>query len=248
MSSQGFVGDLLIGAGVVDAAGLALGLERQSRQSTTLGRALSDLGLADEGAVAAAMASAMQLEYLDAVPPDVSQAVGALFPVAFFQKRGAALLGVDGDAFRVAVTDPLDYSVLQDVEFRTGKKAVTVVITQTWLERHCHPLLGDADQAAHYDMLTEVEPSGEIEATSDAEYDLVDPAALAKDIQQTPVIKLVNLILSDAAKAAASDVHIEPHETRLHVRQRVDGLLHDLRSSLTICRTRRSPVSSSCPG
>ena len=82
-------------------------------------------------------------------------------------------------------------------------------------------------------MLDDVKPAGEVEATADGEYDLVDPASLAKDVQLPPIVKLVNLILSDAAKAGASDIHIEPHETLLQVRQRVDGLLHDV---LTIPR------------
>jgi hypothetical protein len=96
MISHGFVGDLLIRAGVVDAAGLALGLEAQSRQTTTLGRALAGLGLAEESAVASALASALHLEYLDGAAPEVPEAVVALLPVAFCQKRGAAPLGFDG--------------------------------------------------------------------------------------------------------------------------------------------------------
>ena len=228
MSSHGFVGDLLIRAGVVDAAGLALGLEAQSRQATTLGRALAGLGLAEESAVAAAIASALHLEYLDGEPPEVGEAVAALLPVAFCRKRGAAPLGLDGNVLRVAVTNPMDYSVLQDVEFRTGKKAVAVVVTETWLEKLFRRLYPEADRAATYDMLDAVKPAGEVEAASDGEYDLVDPASLAKDVQLPPIVKLVNLILSDAAKAGASDVHIEPHEALLQVRQRVDGLLHDV--------------------
>src|SRR6185436_8565248 len=83
-------------------------------------------------------------------------------------------------------------------------------------------------RASSYDMLQQVDPAGQIEAASEAEYDLVDPASLAKDVQLPPIVRLVNLILSDAAKAGASDVHIEPHELLLQVRQRVDGLLHDV--------------------
>src|SRR6185295_17925033 len=126
MSSHGFVGDLLIRAGVVDAAGLALGVEAQARQATTLGRALAGLGLAAEPAVASAIASALRLEFLDGEPPDVSEAVTALLPLAFCQKRGVTPLGSTGGVLRVAVINPMDYSVLQDVEFRTGKKAVAV--------------------------------------------------------------------------------------------------------------------------
>src|SRR5258706_1785952 len=229
MSSHGFVGDLLIRAGVVDADGLARGVEAQSRNGTTLGRSLASLGLAEESAVSAAIASAMHLEYLEDATPEIAATVVALLPQAFCQKRGAAPLGFDGNILRVAVTDPMDHSVLQDVEFRTGGKAVAVVVTQTWLEmlfQRMYP--AETERKASYDMLNDVKPAGEVEAATDREYDLADPASLAKDVQLPPIVKLVNLVLSDAAKAGASDVHIEPHETELQVRQRVDGQLHDV--------------------
>src|SRR5206468_11554839 len=82
-------------------------------------------------------------------------------------------------------------------------------------------------------MFQTADPAGQIEASGEAEYELVDPATLAKDVQLPPIVRLVNLILSDAAKAGASDVHVEPHEGLLQVRQRVDGQLHDV---LTIPR------------
>lgn len=228
MSSHGFVGDLLIRAGLVDADGLARGLAAQSEPPSTLGRALAVLGLAEETAVAAAIASTLHLEFLDGDLPEVGEAVAALLPLAFCQKRGAAPLGLSGNVLRVAVTNPMDYSVLQDVQFRTGKKAVAVVVTETWLEKFFGRLHPVPTRAATYNMLAGVKPVGEVEAATDGEYELVDPASLAKDVQLPPIIKLVNLILSDAAKAGASDVHIEPHETLLQVRQRVDGLLHDV--------------------
>jgi type IV pilus assembly protein PilB len=77
-------------------------------------------------------------------------------------------------------------------------------------------------------MLGGGEPVGEVEVSKEREYDLVDPAALAKGTTLPPIVRLVNLILSDAAKAGASDVHVEPNETFLQVRQRVDGLLHEV--------------------
>ena len=227
MSSHGFVGDLLIRAGLVDAAGLARGVEAQSKKETTLGRALAGLGLAEESAVATAIAAAMHVEYLDGEPPEIAEAILAMLPVAFCRKRRATPLGLSGNALRVAVTNPMDYSLLQDVEFRTGRKALAVVVTETWLDNLFHRLYPEPVRAATYDLLDSVKPVGEVEATSD-EYDLVDPASLAKGMQLPPIVKLVNLILSDAARAGASDVHIEPHETELQVRQRVDGLLHDV--------------------
>jgi len=227
MRAQGFVGDLLIRAGVVDAAGLARALEVQATQASTLGRALAGLGLADESVVAATIASALHLEYLGGELPDVPDAVAAMLPVTFCRKRGAAPLAFDGKRLRLAVTNPVDDSVLRDVEFRTGKKAVAVVVTESWLEK-LFDRLYPAAPVSSYDMFQTADPAGQIEASGEAEYNLVDPASLAKDVQLPPIVRLVNLILSDAARAGASDVHIEPHESQLQIRQRVDGLLHDV--------------------
>ena len=141
-----------------------------------------------------------------------------------------------GAALTIAVTDPLDYSAVQAVEFRTGKRVTPVVVTQTWFEtllsrryqKPDRPGESGPERLATYDQLLSRDPTGEVEvAVVEQEVNL---SALA---DQPPIVRLVNLILSDAAKAGASDVHIEPHETQLHVRQRVDGLLRDV---LTIPR------------
>jgi type IV pilus assembly protein PilB len=228
MSTHGFVGDLLIRAGVTDASGLAQALEVQSRNPVTLGRALASLGLAEESLVASTIASALSLEYLGGDPPVVLDEVAALLPAEFCRKHRALPLTLKGNVLRLALTDPLNYSILQDVEFRTGKKAASVVVTQTWLEQMCPRLYPDANRSASYDMLDGVTPAGEVEASKELEYDLVDPVVLAKDTKLPPIVRLVNLILSDAAKAGASDVHVEPNETFLQVRQRVDGLLREV--------------------
>src|SRR5262245_17490899 len=226
MGSHGFLGDLLIRAGVVDAAGLAVALQVQSREATTLGRALAGLGLAEESSVASAIASAMHLEYFAGDVPDVDPAVVALLPAAFCKQRRVAPLGFERDVLRLAVIDPADYSTIQDTQFRVGKKAVAVVVTETWFETLFRRLYPDVSRAASYDMLDAAKPEGEVESAS--EYYLVDPATLAKGVQLPPIVKLVNLVLSDAAKTGASDIHIEPRETCMQVRQRVDGLLRDM--------------------
>ena len=235
-SIYGRVGELLIKAGVVDATGLARASEVKSAAGTTLGRVLSTLGLANESAVAAAIASGLRLEYVQGQPPDAADAVAQLLPEAFCRQYRVAPLSFQGAALTIAVTDPLDYSAVQAVEFRTGKRVTPVVVTQTWLETLLSRRYQKLDQSvenaperlASYDQLLARDPTGEVEvAVVEQEVNL---SALA---DQPPIVRLVNLILSDAAKAGASDVHIEPHETQLNVRQRVDGLLRDV---LTIPR------------
>jgi type II secretory ATPase GspE/PulE/Tfp pilus assembly ATPase PilB-like protein/ActR/RegA family two-component response regulator len=228
MSAHGLVGDLLIRTGVVDAARLTRALDVQAKHASTLGRALADLGLADEPSVAAATASALHLEYLSGEPPVIGEDVARLLPADFCRKRRVIPLGLAANCLRLAVADPMDYSVLQDVEFKTGRKTVAVVVTQTWLETAVARLYPELDRALSYDMLTGVNPAGEIESSNEAEYDLVDPATLARETELPPIVRLVNMILSDAAKAGASDVHIEPQEKFVQVRLRVDGLLRDV--------------------
>jgi type IV pilus assembly protein PilB len=234
MSTGGFLGDLLVKRGVIDAAGLTRAVAAQSEHGTTLGRALADLGLADESAVASTVATALHLEFLSGELPDVSPAAGAQLTADFCKKRGVVPLALDGAVLRVALSNPLDDSVVRDVGFRTGRKTIGIVVTQAWLDRLYAKVYAPAvaPAATSYDMLSNEKPAGEVEATSEREYDL-DPATVAKGTNLPPVVRLVNLLLSDAAAAGASDVHIEPQETMLQVRQRVDGLLHEV---LTIPR------------
>jgi type IV pilus assembly protein PilB len=232
MSTHGFVGDLLIREGVIDARGLARGLEARTANGSTLGRALATLGLADESVVAAKIAVALHLEHLDGELPAVAENISALLTPEFCRKRRVVPLGFDGAVLRLAVSDPMDDSVLQDARFRTGRETVAVVVTQTWLERLCRQVYPEpkteVSQSTPYDMFGKSNPAGEMEVSNEREYDLVDPATLAKGTELPPIVRLVNLILSDAASAGASDVHIEPQEGSVQVRQRVDGLLRDV--------------------
>jgi type IV pilus assembly protein PilB len=230
MHIHGPTGKALVQAGIVDAAGLARALEAQAKRPATLGRILAELGLSDEPGVARAIASAMRLEFYDG---EISGAAAtSVLPADFCRKRSVFPLGVDGNRLRLAVTDPLDYSVLQDVEFRTEKRVIAVLVTETWLER----ALGIAPMAPpepspackQYDTLQTVEPVGQVEPNAISELDLVDPVTLARDTNLPPIVKLVNLILSEAAAAGASDIHVEPQESFLNVRHRVDGLLREV--------------------
>ena len=230
MSSHGYVGDLLMKKGLVDEAGLVRAIASQASHPSTLGRALARLGLADESDVAIETATALHLPFLEYVedhPPQIGEAIVALLPAEFCRKRGVLPLAVEGNILKVAVVDPLDDSVIQDVKFRTGKKTSAIVMTQSGFERLVARLYPE-DPTVAYDMLEAAAPAGEVELSDTDEWELVDPAKIAKDVKLPPIIRLVNLILSDAASAGASDVHVEPQEKNLQVRQRVDGMLRDV--------------------
>lgn len=221
------IGDLLVRSGIIDAAGLALARETQEKNGTSLSSALTALGLADEIGLAAAIAQSMRLEALGPELPVVPAEVAALLPCDFCRKRTVLPLSLQGKILRLALADPMDYSTIQDAEFRSGKRVLAVVASTAQIQtliRNTYP----EEVSANLDVLGMGGVQGEVETVGDSEIEVVDPAKLAKDTNMPPVVRLVNLILSGAAKNGASDIHMEPKETYLQVRYRVDGLLRDV--------------------
>jgi len=227
MSRHTFLGELLVGKGIVDEAALTRATAEASTRGATLGWTLGSLGLADESRVAQTLATALHLGYVDSDPREIGRGCTGILPAEFCRKRSVIPLRVDGVLLQLGMSDPLDYSACQDAEFRSGKKVVAVVVTQSWLEKALDYVFAEA-RASAYHELTRTDPAGELEPTGDEEYDLVDPNTLASDTKLPPIVRLVNLMLSDAARSGASDVHIEPHETNVLVRQRVDGMLREV--------------------
>jgi type IV pilus assembly protein PilB len=229
MTTRALAGNVLRRAGVLDPESLARAIEVQRKQRCTLGRALATIGLSDESTVAKILATALHLELLDGELPHIETEVAALLPEDFCRKRGVVPLTLDGKLIRLAVANPMDDVVLQDVRFKTGKQTAAVVVTETQLEQLCASVYPENEVQANTSSILDPEaPSGEVESDVTTEYDLIDPAALAKDTKLPPIVRLVNLMLSDAAAAGASDVHVEPQQLSLQIRQRIDGLLRDV--------------------
>ncbi len=228
MTKRSLIGDLLIRGGLIDATGLERAQELQARAGGSLGRAIADLGLASEDAVFAAMAKELHLEYLGAQAPDVSPEMATTLPADSCHKRLIVPLGLQGSSLRLAMADPVDYSTISDVEFRTGRRVVVVVTSESSIRAMLNQLYPSAPESEKiYNLLASVNPAGEMEAAQ-SEYEVIDPASLAKDTELPPIVRLVNLMLSDAAKQGASDIHVEPQENILQVRCRLDGQLHDV--------------------
>jgi len=222
------LGDLLVRAGLIDPSGLSRAMEDQSKGNVSLGRALANLGLADENAVSAAIAQGLRIECLNAELPEIAPELEALLPMKFCQRHSVVPLSIQGNSLRLGMADPLDYPTIQDAMFRTNKEVVPVVASQTSIETLLNRFPSETVEAEEtYESLTGAVPEGEVIAMEAAD-EAINAAKLAQDTNLAPVVRLVNLMLSGAAKVGASDIHVEPKERTLLVRQRVDGLLHDV--------------------
>ena len=227
MPKKAAIADLLVREGIIDSSGLSLAREAQEKYAISLSKALATLGLADEQRQVGAIAKSLHLESLIGELPEVAAEAAIVLAADFCRKRLVAPLSLQGKTLRLALVDPMDYSTIQDVEFRTGKRVVAVVSGETHIQTLIHKIYPD-EVPAHLSALATGDVQGEVETVGDAEIEVVDPAKLARDTQMPPVVRLVNLILSGAAKNGASDIHMEPKENHLQVRYRVDGLLREV--------------------
>jgi type IV pilus assembly protein PilB len=224
---QSIIHDLLLRSGVVDAVALERAADVQSTGGISLPRALVSLGYVREDAITATIAHGLNLEHLGPDPPPVPPEAYDLLPAAFCRQRKVTPLSNNDRVFRLAIVDPLDYFTIQDVEFRTRKQVACVVTDESTLEDLIQKIYGkrlepDSPTVAP-ETAAELEMRGE-----DENYDLGNEAALASNANMPPVVKLVNQFIGRAVKSGASDIHVEPQEDFLQVRQRVDGNLQDL--------------------
>jgi len=227
---QQHLNEYLLRSGLLGPDGLARVVEIKSRDGGSLARIAADLGLAKEEAVSKAVAAALGLEHDELQGPPPIPAAGVALPPEFCRKRLVLPLGLKGNTLRLAMADPLDHSTVQDVEFRTSKWVAVVVAPESSILRALKAALPESNDsgAMSFDLLTDVTPDGEVEISQDAQCEVVDPAQLAKDVKLPPIVRLVNVALTNAAKAGASDIHVEPHEGGLLIRHRIDGILQDV--------------------
>jgi type IV pilus assembly protein PilB len=123
------------------------------------------------------------------------------------------------------MADPSNIFAIDDIKFLTGYNVEPLVASDASIKTAIEKYYDSSDMGGLEGVLTEFD-EGEMEVIQDEEE--VDLSDLKKAVEDAPVVKLVNLILTDAIKKGASDIHIEPYEKTFRVRYRIDGVLHEV--------------------
>jgi len=129
-----------------------------------------------------------------------------------------------GNMLTLAVADPYDISALDEMAFISGCQVELVIVSEAQLLEHLDAM-GTSD--GHLDDVIADLGANDLEVVDTSEAEL-DEHMLTTETEAAPVVKLVNLILLDAIKRGASDIHLEPYEKVLRVRYRIDGVLHEI--------------------
>jgi type IV pilus assembly protein PilB len=236
------IGECLRQAGIITEADLQTALVEHKRSGERLGSVLIRMNLATERQIAKALAYQLGFLYVDLAenPPD-SDAV-LLIPKDVALKRNCIAVSLERNLLTVAMSDPLLFTLVQDLEFQTGYRIKQVVATrQEIVEAIERAYPGKALVRAPGQGSLErqrggaVAPSGTSPASGKPAYSRSDEdvfeqttAPRAPAPETAPIIDMVELVIKSALRSRASDIHIEPTEGDVVVRQRLDGLLKEV--------------------
>src|ERR687896_245299 len=208
------LGQILIELGLITSEQLESALQEHQRTPKALGRVLIDLGMIREAALGPALAGEGGREFGGWPVTWPIPASTALLPEALARRYRALPIGDRDGKLLVAMSDPANVYALDDIRTITGRDVQPVVATSADVEQAIAKYAG---LDSHVEQLA-------AEAAEGSEGEELDLEAALED---APIVKLVNAIMSQAVAERASDVHIEPGERDVRIRFRVDGVLHE---------------------
>jgi len=216
------LGDILIREGLITRDQLTAALTEQKSSGHRLGYVLVKLGLVQELEVTKVLARQFRMPAVDLTRFEVDLKIIRLIPSDFALKHVVLPLKREGRTLTVAMPDPTNTGVLDDLKFITRFDLFPVIAGEYTLRNLIEKHYESSDQQLQT-LLKDMEEIGESDVEIVEEQE--EEAATQAQINDAPVVKLINGILTDAVKRGASDIHIEPFEHEIRVRYRIDGAL-----------------------
>lgn len=210
---------LLLEDNLITEEQLEEAVEEQRRLGRSLGRILIDKGLVTESNLVALLAKQIGLDFVDLAEYHVDPAAASLIPENLAKRYKALPIGLEDGRLIVAMSDPSNVFAMDDIRTLTGKDIKPVVATGG-------DILAAINKLQRLDQ--SVESFADAATDAQAEEDLTDPTKTRELVEEAPIVKFVNMLITQAVQNRASDVHVEPQERDLRIRYRIDGVLHEV--------------------
>jgi len=238
------IGELLLKEKRISPEQLQEALNYQRQNGGKLGFNLIKLGYVKDDEITALLSKQYGVPSIALGSFDVDPAVVKLVPAETAQKYQIIPLSRSGATLTIAMTDPTNVFAMDDIKFMTGYNVEPVVASETAVIEAIQKYYNKAASQANgnapanggasalevaskaLEEMPNLGDAGDVEVLE--EFEEISAEALAKQGEEAPVIKLVNVILMSAIQKGASDIHIEPYEKELRVRYRVDGILYNI--------------------
>ena len=201
-------------------------LQVQKDKGGAIGRILLDSGLIDDRQLTEALGRQSGMEVVDLAEANITSELIEMVPVNVAETYQVIPVSFDGTTLTVALGDPLNISMLDDLKFMLNCEIQGAVSDPEAVTEAFEKYYGDKTESM--ESLLGSMAGGDDFAVVDQREQMMDLEQLEKDVNAAPVVKLLNMILLSAIKDRASDVHLEPFEKEFKVRYRVDGVLYEM--------------------
>lgn len=216
------LGDILLDSGFLTTAELAEALSSQQGSKKKLGEVIVDMGLLTELDILRAISSQYDTPIIDLQNVEIDPEATKVVSEQYCMENTIVPIGFEGDRLVVAIYDPLNILVSDDLRFRTGSEVIPMLAPRKSIEDAIRRNYGKeiAQKAA-----ADLEQDLDLEAMKNLGEQITD------EVNQAPVVKLVNSMIEFAVRSNASDIHVEPMKDRIRVRIRIDGVLSEIMSN-----------------
>src|SRR5438270_1240374 len=224
------LGDLLVAERLITEAQLKQALSEQKGKTEKLGSILARLGFITEEQLIGFLSRQYGIPSITLTNIDVDTETLRLVPAPIARKYEILPVKRIGGTLTLAMADPTNVFALDDIAFMTSLQILPVVAPQATIRKAIEKHYEDG-QTSINEMLTEITADANVEVLEgESDSAGVDVFELKESADEAPVIKLVNMVMVDAIRKGASDLHWEPYEKHFRIRFRIDGVLHEMLS------------------
>ena len=222
------LGELLTKASLITQEQLKEALKSQKDTGGKLGETLIKLGFVSEEEITECLSQQFGVPSINLAHFEIDSSVIKLIPADVARKYNILPVNKTGATITIAMADPTNVFAMDDIKFMTGYNVEPVVASELGIKAAIDNYYGSTSSLELKKVMEDLQSaeSADLEVLEDDEE--LDMEALAESAEEAPVVKLVNLILTDAIKRGASDIHVEPYEKEYRVRFRMDGILYEI--------------------
>ncbi len=219
------LGELLVRENIINMEQLQKAQDEQKRSGTRLGASLVKLGMVDESELLSFLSKQYHVPSINLDDFEIDPEIIKLINEEVASKHQVIPVHRAGSSLVVAMGDPSNIFAIDDIKFLTGYNVEVVVASEAQIVRSLEKYYKTGGQTSYDEVMQGFDENEIAFGMDDEQVNVLD---LEKSAEDAPVVKLVNLMLVDAIKKGASDIHIEPYEKEFRCRYRIDGALYEV--------------------
>ncbi|NNE18130.1 MAG: Flp pilus assembly complex ATPase component TadA, partial [Myxococcales bacterium] len=219
---------MLVTAGKVSSDQLEQALAQQQQEGGRLGTHLVKLGFLDDDELVEFLSQRYGVPAINLAEVEIDETIIKIIPPDVSRKYTILPVSKAGARLTIAMVDPTNVFAMDDIKFMTGYNVEPVVASEAALREAIDKYYGSTHSIELKKVMEDITDTDDTDVEVLDEDDDIDLAELEQQSEEAPVVRLVNIILTDAIKRGASDIHIEPYEKEYRVRYRIDGILYEM--------------------